>query len=173
MKKGDKKMSQRRNPSSLDLVNSVGPRFLLGFLSLIVIFAGVGTGNAHCSGCRLSARGILPDFPVGSSPYNAQDATALAKDVVEKLAAEDFEGVTKGFNEELRRTLPSEKLEQGWTAVTQQYGSFESQGSPRTETREGMRGVQIRCRFERGAVNVEVWVDKDDLISGLWIRPAS
>lgn len=110
------------------------------------------------------------EAPAATIVHDA-DIVAMAKDVVDKLAAEDFEGVTEHFNEQMRRELPSQRIEQTWTAVIQQIGSFESQGTPRQATQGEGRGVLIRCRFERGAARVDVWFDRNDEIAGLWIQP--
>jgi len=104
---------------------------------------------------------------------NAIEIKARAKEVVEKLAAGDFEGITTHFNKQLKETLPPEKLEQGWNVVTQQLGSFESQGPPQVTSRENMSGVFITCKFERGSARIEVWFDSQELIAGLWIKPVN
>jgi len=133
-------------------------------LSSFFLLAGPGAASA-VPNARLD---------VGTPPLTMvqDDIVDIAKDVVDKLAAEDFEGVTEHFNEQMRQGLPVEKIEQTWTGVVQQIGSFESQGTPRRARQGEGRGVLIRCKFERGAAQVDVWFDRNDEIAGLWIHPA-
>lgn len=98
----------------------------IALLSLFVFVTSVAAGSGHAS--SLKGVGLVHQSSTTSQEDNIK---GLAKDVVEKLAAEDFEGVRENFNEHLRVGLPAEKIEQVWTAVTQQIGSFESQGPPR------------------------------------------
>jgi hypothetical protein len=152
-------------------------------LSLFIFMTSVAAGSGHAGSVKggsfvhLSLTGKLSSPPPAqrqqpSASSQEDNIKKLAKDVVEKLAAEDFEGVRANFNEQLKEALPVEKIEQSWTIVTQQIGSFESQGPPKLVNHEGGRGIIIRCRFERGATQVEVWFDDENLVAGLWIRPA-
>jgi hypothetical protein len=73
----------------------------------------------------------------------------------------------------MNASLSSQMLEQGWNALTQQFGPFKSQDQPQTRKSHGYEIVTIICRMERGAIEVEVDFDTSGEIGGLWLRPAN
>lgn len=100
------------------------------------------------------------------------DHTADAKDVVNKLVAEDYEGIRANFNEKMKSGLSAEKMKEVWKSVLEHAGAFQSQGTPQTQNTQGWEIIVIPCQMERAKINVEVDYDSDGKIGGLWIKPA-
>jgi hypothetical protein len=94
-----------------------------------------------------------------------------AKEVVNKLVAEDFEGIRANFNEQMKQTLSVEILKTGWTSAIQNTGKYIGQVDLRRDLREGYDVYTITCRMQRGGLEVEVSYDRNGKIGGLWIRP--
>jgi hypothetical protein len=95
-----------------------------------------------------------------------------AKGVVNKLVAEDFEGIRKNFNAQLKAALSAEKMKDGWTAIGNQLGKYKSQGQPHSGPGPGGYDIVIiRCQMDKGELDIEVDYDSDGLIGGLWLRP--
>jgi Protein of unknown function (DUF3887) len=109
----------------------------------------------------------VPEF-VGVRHF---DRTADATEVVRKLAAEDYEGIRKDFNDTMKANLSAERMKEVWRAVIEHLGEFKSQGKPESQMKEGWEIVVIGCELERGRVNVEVDYDPSGKIGGLWTRP--
>lgn len=115
---------------------------------------------------------LINGIAFSSAKANAVDRKADAKEVVNKLVAEDYEGIRKNFNDTMKANLPAEKLKEGWRYVVEHLGEFKSQEEPQSRTVEGWEVILIGCQMERGRINVEVSYDSNGKIGGLWIRPA-
>lgn len=100
------------------------------------------------------------------------DHTADAKEVVNKLVAEDYEGIRRNFNDTMKAGLSAEKMKEVWRSVLEHVGAFRSQGDPQSQMNQGWEIIVIQCQMERGKINVEVDYDPSGKIGGLWIRPA-
>ena len=106
-------------------------------------------------------------------PIPVQGNKGAAKEVVNKLVAENFEGIRADFNEEMRRVLSAEQMKQVWTAAIQYHGKFKSQGEPNNSQQQGHDVYSIRCEMERSPMEVIVAYDQNGKIGGLWFRPAA
>lgn len=141
----------------------------IGAVSLVLL----NSASFVAASSRATFHESLVSIEHRHSAFAVVDIKVRAKEVVQKQAAGDFEGVHNLFNAQLKQALPTERIEQTWNAVTQQLGSFESQAAPETTSRDNLRGVFIRLKFERGSAQIEIWFDSDDLIAGMWIKPAN
>lgn len=100
------------------------------------------------------------------------DSKERAKAVVEKLVAEDYEGIRREFNATMKASLSAEKMKEVWTGVIEHHGAFKSQDEPRLREQQGWEIVLIRGEMQRGAIEVEVDYDPEGKIGGLWVRPS-
>jgi hypothetical protein len=112
------------------------------------------------------------DVNASAATPAAVDSVAVAKDVVDALAAGDTAKVVGKFDAQMAAALPAAQLSQVWSGVQAQYGPYKSQAGTRTEKVQGVDAVFVTCQFERGKVDVQVTVDKEGKVSGLFIRPS-
>jgi hypothetical protein len=102
-----------------------------------------------------------------------QGSKSAAREVVNKLVAEDFEGVRANFNEQMKQGLSAEQMKQVWRAAIQYHGAYKSQGEAVNSQQQGYDVYTIRCEMERSPMEVIVAYDQNGKIGGLWIRPAA
>jgi hypothetical protein len=101
------------------------------------------------------------------------DHKADAKEVVNKLVAEDYEGIRKNFNDQMKGGLSAENMKAVWRAVIEHLGDYKSQAEPQSEIRQNWEIIVIKCEMVRGKVDVEVDYDPSGKIGGLWVRPVA
>jgi hypothetical protein len=147
------------------------------FVSIVVL---ASTFTAAASGPSRSSKGDWPiegmsNFRIATTYTRIQDSRdykRIAKELVDNLVTEDYDAVRENFNEQMRQGLSAERIAQTWSAVVQQLGSYQRQGTPMLIKDQGYDAVVIRCQMERGAVTVEVVYDNQGKVGGLWVRPA-
>lgn len=104
---------------------------------------------------------------------NAKKAQAL----VDNLAKTDYVKATKDFNGEMKAKVTVEKLEEIWTTLLKQAGTFKKQlGAESSKVEEQGKPYEIvivKCQFERAPVNVRVVFDETShQVAGLFFAPA-
>jgi hypothetical protein len=107
------------------------------------------------------------------TPWQGGPLEQLTRTIIGQFVARDFEGIRKDFDAQMKQRLSSQMLEQGWNALTQQFGSLKSQDQPQTRKARGYEIVTVTCQMERGAIEIEVDFDTTGQIGGLWLRPAN
>jgi hypothetical protein len=133
--------------------------------------------------CRTSSSGCVVTLTV-RAPEGAQkekdvddvvrdeprklDVKAAALGVIEKLAATDYGEVRAEFNNQMKASYTVETLGRLWTAVVQSLGSYQSHEGPRTKLIPGFTVVMVKCRMERGAVDLHISYDEGGKIGGIW-----
>jgi hypothetical protein len=103
---------------------------------------------------------------------NIKGSKSAAKAVVNKLVAEDFEGVRTDFNEQMKQGLSAEQMKTVWTGAIQHHGKYKSQSEAIQSQQEGYDVYTIRCEMMKSPMEVVVAYDQDGKIGGLWVRPA-
>lgn len=101
----------------------------------------------------------------------AADLEAKARAFVADMAAGRFAQAARGMNEQMKATLPAERLAEVWKKVIAQAGDF--QGIEQASFRQltGYRAVELRGRFARGPLQVSVVFDDQGLVAGLFFLP--
>jgi len=127
----------------------------------------------------LSSVGILSfiiflPFAVSASANSGNrdaERDAAAKEVVNKLAAEDFEGIRANFNEQMKQGLSVETLKKVWKASVARHGAYVSQGELKSSQQDGYDIYVIRCEMKTSPIEVVVAFDHDGKIGGFLLRP--
>jgi hypothetical protein len=134
----------------LNVFNSRRLRISVTILNLLISFAFITSANA-------------------TTP---QGRSAAATEVVNKLVAENFEGVRANFNETMKQGLSADRMREVWRAAIAHHGAFKSQGEARNLQQEGYDVYIIRCEMKNSPMEVVIAYDRDGKIGGLWVRPA-
>lgn len=103
---------------------------------------------------------------------DTEQAKKMANMVVDKLVAEDFDGIVKNFSEAMKQAVTAQQIEEVWDGAKAKEGNYKSRSTPETQERDNHYGAYIICQMEKGKVGIEVWVDGSGKIAGLWIKPA-
>lgn len=119
-----------------------------------------------------------PQQPVSEpveTPPEAMPATPefVATELVDALARRDTAAAVKDFDATMKGAMPSAQLDQVWSSLIAQYGSFRSRAGTRTQKVQGFDAVFVTCEFERGSIDLQVTVNNARQVSGLYVRPPS
>ncbi len=95
-----------------------------------------------------------------------------AREFVGQLADGQFKEARQNFDGTMSLALNQKKLEETWTGLQEQAGTYEQQGETRTESQPPYKIVYVTCRFGMGALDVRVVFNQKGKISGLFFQPA-
>jgi len=101
----------------------------------------------------------------------AADLTPMAKDFVDMLVKGDYTAAVTKFDVKMKAAMSEEKLQQAWTSLIGQVGSFKKQIGVRQTTEQGYDVVLVTCEFEQAQLDVKVVFNDYKQISGLWFVP--
>ncbi len=136
-------------------------------ISIAFLFAFCLVQNAEAKVLTLS------EISVGKNIADCEQTKKVANEVVDKLVAENFEGVRKNFNENLKQTLSAEQIKNIWMTVKNDAGEYESrEKSLYQEYPNNSIIVFTRLQMKKSKLSVEVHFSEDGKISGLWLKPA-
>jgi hypothetical protein len=99
------------------------------------------------------------------------DFEQAARELVDTLAEENFTETVKTFDATMSAAFPAEKLEETWTQLQEQAGTFEEQLSVRTEKQDQYVIVFVTCKFSKANLDVKVVYNSRKQVAGLWIVP--
>lgn len=108
---------------------------------------------------------------IREKPPKRVDVKVAALEVIDKLVATDYEGVRADFNNQMKASASVETLGQIWTSIVQSLGSYQGHDEPRTKQVQSLTVVMVKCRMERGAVDLHVAYDEGGKIGGIWAYP--
>jgi dienelactone hydrolase len=96
---------------------------------------------------------------------------AAAKQVIQELAAGQFEKIETQYDERVATALPPGKLGESWKGLIQQIGPFESILDTKASKTQGLDVVTMTCKFQNVVLEAHVAFDPDGKIAGLNFRP--
>ena len=83
----------------------------------------------------------------------------------------DYAGMSKYFDETMKRELPPAKLKEAWNTVNQQAGTYTKSTTVADSMYQGFRVVYITCIFQNAKLKMRTVFDKNDKVAGLWFAP--
>jgi len=105
----------------------------------------------------------------------AQELTAelekKAFELIDSLVAEDYTGVTKDFNDELKASLTQDKLSSGWEEIIGQMGPCKRILGSRPEIIQGYNVLSVGCEFEKAVIEIQIAFDNDKKVAGITFIP--
>lgn len=141
------------------------------YISLIAFFLLTFAFSQNVNAGYAAPSGLA--FKNESSTYkDVEQAKKIGNEVVDKLVAKDFEGITKNFDDTMKQGITAEQIKTLWTQVIAAVGEYKSREATQTQEKDNRYGTYTVCQMASGKVGVEVWVDASGKIAGLWIRPA-
>src|SRR5579863_4563644 len=104
------------------------------------------------------------------SDVNPETMEASARAITDLLGQQQFKEVSTRFNDQMKETMPPDRLEASWAHVMMHLGPFKSIKAARKDPE--LDRVDVRCVFENGPMIVRIAFDLSGKISGLWMIPA-
>jgi Protein of unknown function (DUF3887) len=104
------------------------------------------------------------------SDVSPESMEASARAITDLLREQQFKEVSTRFNDRMKETMPSDRLEASWTHVMMHLGPFKDIKLARKDPE--FDRVDVRCEFENGPMIVRIAFDPSGKIAGLWMLPA-
>ena len=103
------------------------------------------------------------------SDVSPETMEASAKAITDLLRQEQFKEVSTRFNDQMKETMPTDRLEASWTHVMMHLGAFKSIRTARKDPE--FDRVDVRCEFENGPMIIRIAFEPSGKIEGLWMLP--
>jgi uncharacterized protein len=101
----------------------------------------------------------------------APDWIAKAREVVNEMAAGQYDKVETQYDSAMKSALPAGKLGDTWKQMLGQVGGFKSVVSDSSQTQQGRQIITLVCAFERATVDVGIAFNADGTLGGIHFRP--
>jgi len=104
------------------------------------------------------------------SDVSPESMEASARAITDLLRQHQFKEVSTRFNDQMKETMPGDRLEASWMHVMMHLGPFKNIRVARKDPE--FDRVDVRCEFENGPMIVRIAFDPSGKIEGLWMLPA-
>ena len=101
----------------------------------------------------------------------APNHQAIALTLVNQLVQGKFTEAATNFSPEMLRNVTTEQLQQAWTAITQDLGNFQEIKDVTRQILGGREVFIIVCQFAKDSFRVQIGVNSDRQIAGLYFIP--
>jgi dienelactone hydrolase len=112
--------------------------------------------------------------PAPSQPPLAPqgDLESSARELVDQLAAGQFDAAAAKFDAKMQQVLPPDKLQGTWEGLLAQVGPYQGQLGARSEQRESYDLVFVTTQFAQAILDTQVTFDEEGQVAGLFFVPA-
>ncbi len=104
------------------------------------------------------------------SDVSPETMEASAKAITDLLRQLQFKEVNTRFNDQMKESMPTERLEASWMHVMMHLGPFKNIRVARKDPE--FDRVDVRCEFENGPMVIRIAFEPSGKIAGLWMLPA-
>ncbi|MGB0035572.1 MAG: alpha/beta fold hydrolase [Candidatus Acidiferrales bacterium] len=104
-------------------------------------------------------------------PEKPSATVAAAQEVIQQLAAGQYDKIEAQFDARMAAALPPGKIASVWPGLIQQVGAFQSVVETKTTKVQGVDVVTLVCKFQNAVLDAHVAFDHDGKIAGLTFRP--
>jgi uncharacterized protein len=107
-------------------------------------------------------------FPCAAAQDNGPDAEAVAKQIVQEIAAGQFDRVEERYTPEMSASLPAGTLAKVWASVLQQEGAFNSVVSAASAAKvQTFDVIVVVTKFEKATVDIQIAISPDGKVGGI------
>lgn len=110
---------------------------------------------------------LTPATPTATSP----ETVGKAREVINQMAAGEFEKIEAQYTDALKTALPAGKLAESWKQVLGQTGGFKSVISASTQIVQTSQVATLVCSFERATLDAVISFDTEGKLAGIRFRP--
>jgi Protein of unknown function (DUF3887) len=104
------------------------------------------------------------------SDVSPESMEASAKAITDLLRQQQFKEVSTRFNDQMKETMPPDRLEASWGHVMMHLGPFKNIRVARKDPE--FDRVDVRCEFANGPMIIRIAFEPSGKIEGLWMLPA-
>lgn len=115
----------------------------------------------------------VTSLPLLAQPTFSQDVGQMAQTMVQRLVKEEYSAIVATFDEQMRASLPEEKLRAAWRSILTQAGAFQRMDTPRVTTKGDYRIVVIAADFANTKTEIQIAFDRSGQVAGFTMRPVA
>ena len=127
---------------------------------------------ATLAGCATTSSTSLPSTAVPNTPSGV-DTAAIGRAFVDAIARGDCAAAEAMEDAAMRSAAPATKLADGWQALVEPYGAFQSFGAVTTGTEPPYTYATVETNFVKASVSIQVTVDGRGRVAGLYVGQVS
>ena len=105
-----------------------------------------------------------------SDAYNEDEVKAAAEDVIDKLNDKNYEGILENSSEELKNSLPDNKLQETWESFSKDIGAFDSISKETLAEKNGYAVAIVNAKYENKKVTFTLSFNKEMKLSGIYMK---
>lgn len=105
-----------------------------------------------------------------SDTYNEDEVKAAAEDVIDKLNDKNYEGILTNSSDELKISLPDNKLQEAWEGFSKDIGEFDSISKETLAEKNGYAVAIINSKYENKRVTFTLSFNKEMKLSGIYMK---
>lgn len=128
-------------------------KFIKGLLVILCLFMLTG-----CSAGKLS------------DTYNEGEVKAAAEDVISKLNDKNYEGILENSSDELKISLPDNKLQEAWEGFSKDIGKFDSISKETLAEKNGYAVDIVNVKYENKKVTFTLSFNKEMKLAGIYMK---
>jgi uncharacterized protein len=122
--------------------------------------------------CSVALLLFLAIFPVAAQQPEAEaPAVTSAKQVLQQIAAGQFDIVEARYDAQMSAGLPPGRLAAAWSSLLENGGSFQSVLGATVNRVQTYDVVILVCEFQKGPVDAQIVFDTEGKLAGLYFRP--
>jgi len=110
---------------------------------------------------------------VSAQKPNLPNLESFGTTLVMQLSAGHFSDAESHFDERMQSALPQGKLAAVWASLLGKAGAFHRIVHTEVGNQQGLRMATVQCEFEHASLDVEIVVNAQGQVSGLFFAPAA
>lgn len=145
---------------------------LLMSAALTLAACGGSNGGNNQSSSSSSAASSSSSAPSSSPSATASANDPRALEILDDVVKGDFAAATANFDAKMHQALPPEKFSAAWSMYQDEYGKYQSHGTPADVPLGDLNVVNVPLQMEKTPGLYRVTFRPDGTVAGLWFLPA-
>jgi dienelactone hydrolase len=114
---------------------------------------------------------LLASFFLGMITMQAQTTTDLSISLIGKLQRAQYDSCQTMFDTVVSNKINADMMRQIWESMPRFMGEYQSYGEIRTEKKDSMEIVSVRCAFAKTKMDLQLSFNKHQKIVGIFFLP--
>lgn len=114
---------------------------------------------------------LLAAFSLAIIPIQAQTNTDLSLSLLGKLQRAQYDSCQTMFDTVVSNQINADMMKQIWESMPRYLGEYQSHGDIRTEKKDSMESVFVRCNFAKNKMDLQLTYNRRQKIVGIFFLP--
>lgn len=105
-----------------------------------------------------------------SDDYSEDELKARAEEVINKLNDKNYSGILENSSDELKNSLPDNKLQEAWEGFSKDIGNYDSITKMTVAEKNGYGVVIANTKYESKKLTFTLSFNKEMKLSGIYMK---